>query len=261
MKRHSGASGLSIKDSLDTVIRSLKGPTTEDEIIDQVAFLKGKSFPRKSVVQQLQEKVAESIVYLDERTVAPLGALLPGTRFRINIFGAPEGIVLPMALSPFSLSFKPQKIFFEDPTGVFISFGLMKKNKRWKDQEDLLEILWDRESYAFDLKEWFSKNGIRSEDSVLVTVLECETRMVFRLEHEPFEKRREEEISRKNQELLQGVQRFMEETREESVLVREAVLTAYLRLRDPKGYPGDNWVFLLAEDERMTCDGFFIEMS
>jgi hypothetical protein len=44
----------------------------------------------------------------------------------------------------------------------------------------------------------------------------------------------------------------------EWIFASEAVLTAYTRMSDPRGYPGDHWLLVVNQDERMRTDGMQI---
>jgi hypothetical protein len=54
---------------------------------------------------------------------------------------------------------------------------------------------------------------------------------------------------------------MLEAARHERVFTHQAIPTAYARLSDPRGYPGDHWTEIVANDARMQWDGFAIDYS
>ena len=54
---------------------------------------------------------------------------------------------------------------------------------------------------------------------------------------------------------------MLESAQKESLYASQAVPTAYARLSDPKGYPGDHWTEVIERDPRMKWDGFAIHYS
>jgi hypothetical protein len=125
----------------------------------------------------------------------------------------------------------------------------------------ILAILkdYDVESHAFDLADWFRAHRARRNDSILVTIESWEPKR-FKLELEPEKKRRRQrdEIARKNQELAGIIFDMLETSASESIMYRRVIVNAYMRLSDPRGYPGDHWIDVIEQDPRMTWDGFAI---
>jgi len=112
---------------------------------------------------------------------------------------------------------------------------------------------------AFELSRWFQKHNARRNDSILVTVESWEPRG-FRLEFEKEKKRRKrnEEIKEKNQQLADILFEMLETATSEQIYLYKAIPTAYLRLKDPRGYPGDHWTSVLEKESRMQKTGYSI---
>jgi Plasmid pRiA4b ORF-3-like protein/snRNA-activating protein complex (SNAPc), subunit 3 len=116
------------------------------------------------------------------------------------------------------------------------------------------------ESPAFGLSEWFREVRLHYGDSILFTVEDWE-RGRLRLEHEPASKRRYQEIDRKNRELADLVFSHLEAAPNTYLSGSEAIACAYGQMSDPRGYPGDHWVDVLARDKRMNWDGFQVRYT
>jgi hypothetical protein len=54
---------------------------------------------------------------------------------------------------------------------------------------------------------------------------------------------------------------MLEESSNEALYTHQAIPTAYARLADPRGYPGDHWIDVVARDPRMLHTGFQIHYS
>jgi hypothetical protein len=117
-----------------------------------------------------------------------------------------------------------------------------------------------QETPAFELGAWYRAHRVRHNDSVLVTIEDWQHGR-FRLEHEPVKQRRQQDIERQNQELADVLFAMLEAARDEQIYGHQAIPTAYARLSDPRGYPGDHWTEVLANDTRMQWDGFSIHYS
>ena len=113
---------------------------------------------------------------------------------------------------------------------------------------------------AFNLDTWFRSCQVRRGDSLLVTIEDWEAGR-FRLEHEPAGRRRKAEIARKNRELADILFDMLESARDECLFAYMAIPTAYARLTDPRGYPGDHWFDVLKSDPRMAYNGWIITYS
>lgn len=109
---------------------------------------------------------------------------------------------------------------------------------------------------AFDLGQWFKQRRVKRDDSLLVTVEDWEARE-FRLAHEPAKvcRQRRAEIEKRNQELADLLFGMLETAHYEYIWANEAVLTAYARLSNPTGYPGDHWLTVIERDGRMRWTG------
>lgn len=106
--------------------------------------------------------------------------------------------------------------------------------------------------HAFELADWLRAHNAHGNDSILVTIEAWEPKR-FRLEFEPARERRSHrgEIAQKNQELADILFDMLETDVSEYIYLNIAIPTAYLRLSEPKGYPGDHWVDVIEKDSRM----------
>jgi hypothetical protein len=103
---------------------------------------------------------------------------------------------------------------------------------------------------CLDLGVWFKHVSFRRGDSILVTIEDWQVGR-FSLEHEPAGKRRRDDIQRKNQELANLLYALLEADQDEQVLDTRTVQTAYARMPEPGGYPGDHWTRVIELDSRM----------
>ena len=111
---------------------------------------------------------------------------------------------------------------------------------------------YEVQEQAFDFVNWFKARRAGRNDSILATWESWEPKR-FRLELESAKRRRRhrDEIARKNQELADILFDLLESSANEQIYVRSAISTAYLRLSNPHGYPGDHWIEIVDQDERL----------
>lgn len=238
------------REAIEQVLAWLQGPASVDEVVQQVLALwpsKAKN-PRAPVLQELRYRYAgRSIVFLERDKVVPVWYILQGVRFRvpINRQEARRHLLRSDLLFPFLLA-SPDKASFEDERGEAIAVGMTKLRIRREEWFGSIPL----EILSFDLSSWFRTHRVRRGDSILVTILDPLAER-FALEREPARKRRRKEIEEKNRELAELLYEFVLDYRWEQVPTDEAVLTAYVHLSDPKGYPGDHWKDVVEEDRRL----------
>jgi hypothetical protein len=248
------------REALERVVAGLSGPTSVDELVQQVLALwpsKAKS-PRTPIVQELRYSWAgRAIIFLDRDTVVPVWHILEGVCFRVPIERqeAKRGFLPAHFLSPF-LAVALEEINFADERGQPLLAEITSLQVQ-------VEGFFGRETLevrGFDLATWFRARRVRRGDSVLVTILDHRAGR-FALEHEPAKWRRQEEIERRNRELADLLYNFVLDYRWDQVPVSEAIITAYAHLSDPKGYPGDHWQEVVENDKRLRSLGHLITLA
>lgn len=250
----------SLAESVKQVLEEVKGPINQNDLIEKILKIYPSSAkkPEASIRRHLRmEEVGRSIVYLDKKTVIPLRVGAPGVCFRIPLSRAEvkNGVlaVFPSFEGWISQTDDSLDLDFIDEQKNPLPVNIVSLKYRISGLKEDIEV------DAFELSRWFEKHNVRRHDSLLVTVESWEPR-IFRLEFEKEKKRRihREEIEKKNQELADIFFDMLETAHDEQIYVERAVPTAYLRLQDPKGYPGDHWTTVLEKDSRMRETGFSI---
>jgi len=228
-------------------LAEVNGPIKQNELIEKVLEIYPSSAkkPEAGIRRHLRtEEVGRSIVFLDEETVIPLRVGAPGVRFRIPLsrWLVNKGVlpVFPAFQGWISHTDESNSINFMDEQGNPLPINIVSLKYRISGLKE------DIEADAFELRHWFQKHNARRNDSILVTVESWEPKG-FRLEIEPEKKRRihRKEIEVKNQELSDIFFEMLETATSEQIYINKSVLTAYLRLPDPRGYPGDHWTAVL----------------
>ncbi len=249
-----------LAEAVEQALAEVNGPIKSKSLIDKVLAIKPSSAkkPDARIRNHLRmEEVGRSIVYLDKETIIPLRVGAPGVRFRVSLsrWHVNKGAlpVFPSFRGWISHNDEMQALKFFDEQGTPAPTDVVSIKYRISGLEE------DFEALAFDLSHWFRKYNVRRNDSILVTIESWEPRR-FRLEFEPEKKRRKhrEEIEYKNQELAGILFDMLETATNEQIYVTEAIPTAYLRLSNPRGYPGDHWTTVLKNDPRMRWADFCI---
>jgi hypothetical protein len=198
-----------------------------------------------------------SMTYLDRQTIIPLRVAMKGVRLRIPV-GRQEASHKVLFVEPFFRAFVRRDVKYDemelvDEKGHALPVRVVdvKQSVSGVFGHHVLEVA------GFDLGGWFRANRVRRNDSVLVTVEDWQNGL-FRLEHEPAKRRSREEIESKNRELADIFFDMLEAARDEQLYAPQAVPKAYARLSDPRGYPGDYWIDVIEQDDRMKWDGFNI---
>lgn len=244
-----------LKDITKRVVNSLQGPTSVGEVRQQVLAIRpGTAKAINSAVRTyLNDEIGKSLIFLDKETIIPLALAFQGVRFRINIDEIPKkGRLASEEFQPFFAELNPETVQFVGKDGAPLGTGRIKVEKRMAQP-----IIWTDPAYLL-LTKCFPQQEIQVGDSILVTVVQHQPQPVFCLEYETASHRREKDIQKKNQELADIVFDLLENARDEYIMVREAIPTAYCRLQDPRGYPGDSWKKVLETDDRMGSSGWQI---
>jgi hypothetical protein len=251
---------ISRNEAIIQVLAQLQEPATVNFVVEQVLALwpsKAKN-PATGVRQALRgwDHAGKSLVFLDDQTIAPINIALKGVTFRIPLSRqeVKQGILLvrPGFTGFLSQWDTPEGVEFLDVTGQSLAGQVVSLKQTNKS----VFGSYTYEYFAFDLSKWFKKRKVKRDDSLLVTIENWEAKQ-FRLAHEPAKarKRHRAEIESRNQELANIFFDLLESAKYEDIRGDVAALTAYARLSDPSGYPGDHWLDVVEKDERMRWDG------
>ena len=255
----SDETSITLSQAIEQVMAQTDGPLGAGELTRRVLAIypsKAKR-PGASVRNRLRWEDGKTIVFLDRQTVIPLRLALRGVRFRIPVARreASRGILFTEPAFNFFLrrDIAQGDVRLMDAAGGALPAAIQSIDPTPGGPTGAFV----RPAPAFDLGDWFRANRIQRNDSILVTIEDWETGC-FRLEHEPAGCRRQAEIERKNQELADLLFDMLESTRVEYLYVSVAIPTAYARLADARGYPGDHWVDVVKRDSRLSLEEFAI---
>jgi len=255
----SNAKPITFEQAVAQVAGQLDGPTPVGEFVKRVLVIHPSRAkrPEASIRAKIYNRLGRDLVYLDRGTVIPMRVVMQGVRFRY---------------APSPLEVRRRFLLVEPAFHGFMRYRLAPKDMQLlaasgetlpthiiQIKQEHKSVLGDYtyEMPAFDLRKWFKATRIRNGDSILVTVEDWQAGR-FRLEHEPVGQRRFDEIDRKNQELADLIFDMLEASYYEYVWDIEAVATAYARMADPRGYPGDHWTDVIERDPRMKWNDYEI---
>jgi Plasmid pRiA4b ORF-3-like protein len=254
---------ITLAEAVAQVVSQLDGPLSLDEFIARVLAIHPSQArnPSASVRNHLRwEEVGSSVAYLDPQTVMPLRIAMQGVRFHIPLSRPELNRKVLFADPPFRHFLRSEIPY--DQMRLLDEAGrtLPTKAVTIKQREKGPFGPYEHEIPALDLGEWFVAHRARATDGVLVTINDWET-ACFQLEYEPARERRKHrrEIEEKNQELADLIYGLLENARSSDwIFAGEAVTTAYARMSDPRGYPGDHWLLVVYQDRRMKTNGMQI---
>jgi hypothetical protein len=252
--------------SIDTAIKSvlseLNAPIDIHDFYNKVLEIRPSSSknPTANIRNNIRSSfVGESLAFLDKETIVPLRVAMPGVRFRIPLseLEAKRKILIidPSFRGFIARRYDPKICEFFNEQGYPLPIKIVSIKQRATGFMGNHDYNVD----AFDLTNWGQMKLAKPDDSILVTIESWEPKR-FRLDLESKNERRshKDEIADKNKELADILFGMLEASTNEQIYIREAVITAYLRLSDPKGYPGDHWIDVLDKDPRMKFDEFSI---
>jgi hypothetical protein len=253
---------ITIEQAIRQVVAEMDEPVPISEFIDRVLLIhpstaKGRA---ASIRNALRWSAYRTWVQTDAKAIAPMRTILQGVRFRHvpSRLEIKSGSLL--AEPTFDIYRNPNLALDDvqilDPRGNPLPMRLIEVRSEIMTRLGPHTI----ESPAFELSRWFREIRLHYGDSILATVEDWEGGR-FRLEHEPASRRRYEEIDRKNRELADLLFSRLEAAPNAYVGGVEAIPWAYMHMSDPRGYPGDHWVEVLARDKRMNWDGFQIRYT
>jgi hypothetical protein len=254
---------LTLSEAVEQVLSQEDGPVAVEELCERVLTLwpsKAKN-PQSNIRTHLrQDQAGKTLVFVDADTVLPLSIALRGVRFRIALDRREVKRGMLIIRPAFSIflrrEIEPESVRLLDQQGRSLPVRLITIREQVNTPFGAQPI----EHTAFDLVDWFRTQGVRRNDSLLVTV-EDWTEGHFRLEHEPAKRRRNTEVERQDRELADLLFGTLENSRYEKIATQVAVPTAYARLSDPHGYPGSHWLKVVQLDERMRTDGWDLAYS
>jgi len=248
--------------AIERVLAHVPGAMAIDELATRVLALypsKAKN-PLTSIRSTLRlEHPGKTLVFLDRHTIVPLRIAMQGIRFRIALTRqeATRGVLI---LHPAFDGFQRQELARQDMQLLdAVGRPLPTRVVTLRHQQTGPLGSFTEEMPAFEVGDWYRAQGVRRHHSLLVTIEDWE-RGRFRLEYEPA-KRRHQEVERQNQELAHVLFAMLEASRHEQIFTYQAIPTAYARLSDPRGYPGDHWTEVVANDPRMQWDGIAVRYS
>lgn len=247
---------VTLKQVVEQVLSELEGPITVKDLADRVYAL----YPTRSKTAMSSfrnclhyDEQGVNLVYLDRFTILPMRIAMQGIRFRVPIdrHAAKENEIPTMFFDYFiGRDPRPKNIRFVDQTSMSIIYKIKPVKNLWE-----VFSFWRRDFIdIFDFSEWFNKIKPQQGDSLLVTVQDWNSKE-FILEHEPKKKRRSEEIQRYNKEFSDILFDMLEESRDGDIFLHQVIPDVFVRLSNPRGYPGDSWREIIENDQRMMSDG------
>ena len=249
------SASLTIAEAVERALAAVDGPIDLDTFLNRIQTIRPSSAkdPTASVRTHLKmNEEGRSMVYLDRKTIVPLRVAVPGLRFRIPLSRqeVTRGVLMtrPSFEGWVTHNDDPQTFEFVDERGKPLPTRTVSIRRKRTGLLGNYEV----QEQAFDFVNWFKARRAGRNDSILATWESWEPKR-FRLELESAKRRRRhrDEIARKNQELADILFDLLESSANEQIYVRSAISTAYLRLSNPHGYPGDHWIEIVDQDERL----------
>jgi hypothetical protein len=115
-----------------------------------------------------------------------------------------------------------------------------------------LQETYTSELPGIDLGAWTKARRARQDDHMLVMIESWEPkRLRIELESAKSYRQHRDEVARQNQELAHILYEALESAHHEEVWISQSIPAAYLRLSDPRGYPGDHWLEVVERGLRM----------
>ncbi len=239
------------------VLESIHTPVPVEEITERI--LKRNPSQSKNPAAYIRsylrtDHAGKTLIFVDRKTIVPARVAMRGVRFRVYLSQA-EVDAGALLVYPTFNGYRAWHLELED-IQLYDADGepLPSRAKMMKlIQTDEFGTTVD-EASVFPLGDWFRTCGVQPNDSIMITIDDWQ-RGDFRLEYEPAEQRREEDIEQRNQALADILFDILEAEQREEIYVRPSILTAYVRLPDPQGYPPDHWLYAIEDDERIAYDG------
>ena len=261
--------GPTLKDVLLQVLAELTEPALVNDIVQRVLErypAASKNSP-KSARQYLHsyDLMGVELVYLDSRTIAPLHLAMAGICFRVPLDAneAGSGLLsvlpgfIPFLIDRYSYLMARGGIEVRDENDQIISNGPVTRAIQVATASGGQETLG---CAVFDLHDWLRARHARSGDSLQVTILNWRpARLLF--EFEPQSAYRKDVIAAQDRALADCIQSLLDESYDERLYTNPTILTAYARMPNAHGYPGQHWFDVLAKDPRFFINSFEIMAS
>ena len=245
-----------LKQVVEQVLSELDEPITVKNLADRVyAIYPTRSKTAMSSLRNClhYDEQGVNLVYLDKFTILPTRIAMQRVRFRVPIDRhAEKENEIPFLFFNYFIDRQgePKNVRFVDNIGNPIAFRVKSVKNIWE-----LTSLWRRDFVdAFDFTEWFNRIKPQRGDSLLITVQNWENHE-FLMEYEPKRKRRSEDIQRFNKEFSDTLFNMLEESRDGNIFLHQVIPDVFVRLSNPRGYPGDNWREIVESDKRLKNDG------
>lgn len=253
----SGAKQPAYREILYEIAASLDGPITFDELIARTLERKpsrGKN-PKQTIRNALWMDLANTLVFLDAKTLLPTRLAMKGARFRLPLsLPVPQGHLPVDYLKPYlPLHFPPEQIRFVTSSGQPLTFT-------WKSLQRTVKTIFGPTSMVYqvlDLRPWLQKQKAGQKDYLILTIQDW-TQGVFQVELEPYNRVDFALLNERDRTLADLIYLFLEEATREEIWVCEAVTRAYGLLPDKAGYPPHHLFIVLGKDRRFRFDEFRI---
>ena len=247
---------------IQEILEEARGPidveTMAAEILERRPS-KAKN-PRQAALAKIHEEAGRLLIFLDSSTVIPIEQAYNGARYRIRL----DRETVQQAALPLELNFgaylpgfkRPKGFLFLDANDELIPFQIASTTRK-------VSFFGDSSEYEEDevvLKEWFREQKIKSEDHILVTVINS-AQGIFQLGVERPADRQPEKIQERNQQIADFLFDLLERSQYEDIWTNSGVPTAYAQLPDKAGYPGDHWLVIIEADPRMKVYGPIIRYA
>lgn len=253
-----------INDAIQQVLQSLEGAIPLEEFYRRVLAIRPSyaKDPKAAIREKLRYEWTDRLVRIGRDTIVPARYVMEGVRWAVplNRQAIKRGLLF---VFPAFEGFTGRVQQFED-IKLFDAQGHPLPTRLKSFQEKVKTAFGPTEvtHTGFDLADWFKRNKVQRGGYVFVTVVDWEQKH-FGLAYEPAKARarHREEVAAKNRELADLMFAVLEASRNEDVIAANALSVAYAQMKDPHGYPGDHWLYVIEQDQRMMYDGWRIHYS
>lgn len=191
-------------------------------------------------------------VRLGDGKLLPLRVALTGLRFRVapGPHELATGLLLRTHLFPF-VSPQQDDFVLKDAAGTLIPF-------RFDSIELVDDLFGPFTQSAIDIGEWMRRERMFDGDTILVTV-EQAAPLTLRLQSDHAPLARSAEVTRQEQELIEGIAERVTTSRSLPISAADVVLPVYARAAWRTTYAGRSWQELVTNDPRLRLiNGIFL---
>lgn len=258
--------GPTLANVAQSIIAELTQPISLDEFTERILehYPSRAKDPRQRIREYLRwDGPRDGILSLDAKTIAPASIALKGVRFRVPLDPDEirQGVVIAEpGFTPFIKSSRQEgwiavNAEFFDANDQPIPSQVIALPATMRGLLTKEPVTINRP--AFELRAWLSEYRAQEGNCLLVTVLDLEHGR-FRLEFEPNAQRRQSEIDAQNLALADLVWAMLQDTVDEQLITPFAIPAAFARLPTAREYPGDHWLQVLSNDQRMRVTDWII---